>query len=81
MSILDEIRAEGNTPTGLPCSVEVTLNKLNEAERTELQAALDDKAIQASVIGRILRRRGNIVGDQAVRQHRRGVCRCPSPTN
>ena len=77
-TLLDEMRAAARKPKGPPCSVGQLLGILDDDESQQLQAALDDRSITASVISDVLAHHQHRVGHQAVTRHRSGRCACGS---
>ena len=75
MGLLDEIKGE---PRRLPakCHVWALLERLPADEAQQLKEALDDLTIQASVITRVLQRRGHEIKAGSLTRHRRQECVC-----
>lgn len=75
MSLLDEIRRE-RIKKGPACTVSVLLTKLEKSDAADLQAALDDAGISATIIAKVLSERGERISVEALRRHRRKMCGC-----
>lgn len=75
MSLLDEIRNE-RIKKGPSCTVGVLLLKLEKADAADLQAALDDAGVSATIITKVLAARGERLTAEAIRRHRRKLCFC-----
>lgn len=76
MGLLDEIAKESR-PAPVSCSVAMVLDDLPDAERAELEAALDDQvAYTHTAITRVLKRRGYDMHEKRVAAHRKGSCVC-----
>ena len=63
-------------PSGVPCSVRVLLDQLDDEDREALQKVLADHSITSVDIYRALTDAGHYVGAQTVARHRAGRCRC-----
>lgn len=78
-SFLDEARTESAWRARTPCSMGVLLASLPKAARAEVQVALEDDAITAAAIVRVLERRYPDVAvpkQAVVTRHRRNDCNC-----
>lgn len=75
MGLLDEIKGE---PRRYPaqCAIRTLLEQLPPDEGAELKAAVEDLTIQASVIVRVLQRRGHDIKAGSLTRHRRRECVC-----
>ena len=81
VSLLEEIRA-AKRANGGTCSVATLLAKLDPPDSADLAGALSDHdTYPTSVIIEVLRARGHKVGEDTIRRHRRGGCKCPSATS
>ena len=58
------------------CAFQITLNAMTEKDRKALDAAWE-KGISANIIVKALRASGYKATAEAIRTHRRGVCKCP----
>lgn len=70
-----------STPRKPPCQVGVAREKLQPAERAQLDAALaaDKSEINTGAIRTWLKRREHTVSISAVTYHRAGACTCHVP--
>ena len=75
MGLLDDIKQAG-TQNRVRCTVGLILPKLEAKDRADLEKALGDLNILATVISKVLTQRGHRVGPEAVRRHRRRLCGC-----
>lgn len=78
MSLLAEVAALA-VPSRPRCSVGQAALALDEADRADLAALLDDLQVPGSLISKALLARGHNVKPQAVQRHRRGHCACTWP--
>lgn len=74
LALLDEIRAE-NSVQGPNCSLWGFMGTLSEEERGAVWAAISDRTIQTSAIGRWLKKRGYTRTAQVIDRHRVHGCR------
>lgn len=74
MGLLDEVREAQRQARIVRCKIQ-TLD-LSDEDREELDAALSDDTVQASMLGKVLRARGHSVSDDALRRHRGRRCAC-----
>jgi hypothetical protein len=74
MGLLDEIQ-QLNEPTK-SCIVGNLIDALDDDDRKELLAAIDDPNIQSSKIVIALKRRGYKMSDKSMWKHRRKECAC-----
>ena len=74
MGLLDEIQ-QLNEPTKC-CIVGNLIDALDDDDRKELLAAIDDPNIQSSKIVIALKRRGYKMSDKSMWKHRRKECAC-----
>ena len=58
------------------CAYQVTLNSMSEKDRNALEEAWK-KGYSANIIVKALRAEGYKATSESIRNHRRGVCRCP----
>ena len=74
---LRDVAATIPTPRqGFDCGV-IRLGSKLDAEDLELFTEwVGDETVKASWIVRVLRADGHIIGEQVLRRHRRGECRC-----
>lgn len=71
--------AEQTQTKGPECSISVLLGTLNDTDRDDLQAALDDPGVQHAQITRALSILGHKVASTTIGRHRRGECKnCPA---
>ena len=78
MGLLDECRQEQASRKSSQCRIGAVLEKMDEKDRADLEAALADSNIQHVTIGNVLRQRGYDIGKHSVPTHRRGICGCSS---
>jgi len=76
MGLLDECRQEQASRKASQCRIRAVLDKMDEKDRADLQAALSDPNIQHITIGNVLRQRGYDIGKHSVPTHRKGICGC-----
>ena len=74
MGLLDEIQ-QLNEPNK-SCIVGNLIDALDDDDRKELLAAIDDPNIQSSKIVIALKRRGYKMSDKSMWKHRRKECAC-----
>ena len=74
MGLLDETQ-QLNEPTKC-CIVGNLIDALDDDDRKELLAAIDDPNIQSSKIVIALKRRGYKMSDKSMWKHRRKECAC-----
>ncbi len=58
------------------CSYQMTLNTLSEKDRKTLEEAWV-KGYSANIIVKALRAEGHKATAESIRNHRRGLCKCP----
>lgn len=72
---------------GPVCGVDTLLRVLSPKESDELRTALTLEAgpgvwkYRASDIARLMEKRGHPIQPETLQRHRRGSCRCQSPTS
>jgi hypothetical protein len=76
-SLLAAIRAAAGPRRGR-CSVTTMLETLSPEQLADFEAVIDDRTIDASVIGKVLRAApySKVIGDDALRRHRNRNCSC-----
>jgi len=74
---MDDIRAEHDAGRVTKCPVSRLLDDIENADKADLIAALDDKSIPNAAIARALERHGNTIRADAIGNHRYGRCACP----
>jgi NTP pyrophosphatase (non-canonical NTP hydrolase) len=74
MGLLDEVREAQRQNKIVRCKV-VTLN-LSKDDRAELEQALADETVQMSTLAKVLRSRGHVISDDALRRHKGRRCAC-----
>lgn len=62
------------------CTFGTFINSLSGEDADEVIAALNNKAVTNSAIGRGIRLRGVVMSDFTVGRHRRGSCSCSRRT-
>jgi hypothetical protein len=75
MGLLDDIMSE-KPRIARHCTVHQLLQQLDIKDRADLETALEDVMIQATVIARVLDRKGHKVPSASIARHRRGACAC-----
>jgi NTP pyrophosphatase (non-canonical NTP hydrolase) len=75
MGLLDDIMNE-KPRIARHCTVHQLLEHLDTKDRADLETALEDVMIQATVIARVLDRKGHKVPAASIARHRRGACAC-----
>lgn len=70
--LMKEIEAARPLPSGRRGALEIVLDAMSEADRNDLLAALDNHAIAATVISRVLQQRGIDLPTSAITRYRRG---------
>ncbi|WJZ48567.1 terminase small subunit [Actinomycetia phage DSL-LC01] len=70
-NLLNEIKSE-QVQVGKKSRIAEILEKMSEAEQKDLIAALDDQAIPASKISRVMARRGHKLSVQVIYRYRSG---------
>lgn len=80
MSLLAEIRA---TRKQHPlCLVAVVLPTLSDEDATDLREAIADPTVYGTTISNTLAKLRNVdLPSDSIQRHRRGACRCDSPTS
>lgn len=76
---MDKIKAETDKGQRFrPCRVRVALDQMPDKDRADIEAALADKTIPASVINKVLLEEGYDLDHRsdAMQMHRRGACAC-----
>jgi len=84
MGIADKLRTTAKAQTGLPCSVSVLFEKLNDEDRQALEDILTNSssnAISSRQIYEIITAEGHEVAYTSVANHRRKACRCFAGNN
>lgn len=82
MGIANKLTAATKARTGLPCSVSVLLEKLNDEDREALENILSTSnskshnAISSRQIYEIVVSEGHDVAYTSIANHRRRACRC-----
>ena len=76
VGLLDEIREQVAAARGLRCPVARVMAELDKRDAGELRAAMDDRSITGSAIGKALRARGLRISDEGIRGHRNRTCSC-----
>lgn len=61
---------------GDTCTMGLLLQRLTPTDRADIEAALADKAIAATIIAKVLNEAGHRIGNDPVQRHRRGACHC-----
>lgn len=79
MSLADDLLAPPPS-TRVYCGVARAIAELDDVTAARLLAALADFHWSAAALARTLAAHDISVNDQAISRHRRGDCRCPSPT-
>ena len=78
---VDEVEAE-ETGAGATCTVALFLASIDEGERDQIVAVLDDPVWKSAAIARALYKRGYAVKADPIGRHRRRAdgtgCKCPS---
>lgn len=75
MGLLEDIMNE-RPRKARHCSVSILLASMDGTDRADLEVALEDVMIQATVIARVLERKGHKLPATAIARHRRGACAC-----
>ena len=75
-SLFDKIKTASESIPGGTCTAGKLLEALTPADRADLEAALADRSIPATIIAKVLTETGHKIGDDAVQRHRRGACAC-----
>ena len=76
MSLLDDVEAARRLP-GPTCAVPLAIGQQAEPFRSELAAAITDRAVESKALSRVLRDKYAIdLTDYTIRRHRNGECRC-----
>lgn len=75
MGLLDEIK-QAQPQVGGRCSVPTLLDSLPKDDRVDVEAALADISIPATVIAKVLANHGHRIGSTSLQRHRRGACLC-----
>lgn len=77
MGLLGEVQAaQAGHRKGTPCAIRVAMEALAGQDRKDFTAALEDPAIMASVLARVMQARGVRVPQESIQRHRRGACGC-----
>lgn len=76
MGLLDEFRQEQAGRERVQCRIASILADMDESDRADLAAALDDSSIQHITITNVLRDNQWDVGKHSVATHRKGRCGC-----
>lgn len=81
LSLLDDIRSESR-PGGPMCGIAILRSQMSDTDRADLDAALNDRSINATAIYRVLSspkysdRYTYHISAYSIQSHRRGDCRC-----
>lgn len=75
-SLLDAIKAAAQARHGATCTTGMLLERLAVQDRNDLDAAIADRTIPATVIAKVLTAAGHRVSVDALQRHRRGACAC-----
>lgn len=75
MGLMDDLKLEHWGPPN-KCPVNKLVQSLPRDEATELLQAVNDGIIPATVIERVLAKRGHVLKQPAVNRHRRKECGC-----
>jgi len=76
MGLLDEINQEPKARPGRRCTVDLVMEAMTADDRSDLEVALEDLLIPASLISRVLSRRDIDLSANAINRHRRRECVC-----
>lgn len=77
MSLLDDLSAPSlATPMGPRCTVPRILEKLDEPERSAVQAEIEGDRLTGHELSDRLGRHGIDIGYYSINRHRRRDCRC-----
>lgn len=82
MSFADDAASFAGIPGGV-CSVGLLLDDITTDDpdlADEVRAALTNRRLSSTGIMRALRSRGWEITINPIERHRRGECKCPSPT-
>lgn len=71
--LTDEIQAENSVTARRKGRIDEIAEALPDDERAEFLAALDNRAISAVAIIRVMQRRGFVLSESVVSNYRRGV--------
>lgn len=75
MGLMDELKQERFGPPN-KCSLARILTTMTDQDSQELAQAVNDGVIPATVISRVLERRGISLAAHAIQRHRRKECGC-----
>jgi hypothetical protein len=71
--LLTEIKSERRSQSGRPRRIDEIAQQLDVVDRDEFMKALDDRDIPAIAIVRVMSRRGFVLTETQVSNHRRGL--------
>lgn len=74
MSYADAKAAVGPVKKGPTCTMCILLASLDDQDRTDVQADLDNPGVGGTFIGRTLAAAGHPIGQHVLDRHRRGQC-------
>lgn len=74
--LLEQIKAAAQARHGVTCTAGLLLQAMTAQDRSDLEAAIADKSIPATVIVKVLINAGHRVSVDALQRHRRGACAC-----
>lgn len=77
MTFVDRARAAQHGRKGGHCTAGLLLDSLPADYRAEVDVALADPAIYASLIAELLTGDGYPIASETLNRHRRGRCMCP----
>lgn len=76
MGLIDEFLEEQDSRKPRQCLIHMAMERMGDEDRADLEAALDNPAIQHITITNVLRKNGYDMGKHSVSTHRRGQCGC-----
>lgn len=77
MGLLDEIRQEHVKNNRARCTVARLVEVMEDEERADFLAAIDDHALSCAAIARAVTARGHDIQQGTLTRHRKGMCGCP----
>ena len=80
LSLLEEIESL-STKQGPLCRVKLVLDEMEPGEADEFRRLMDVPRYSANAFVKAFKKRGHDVPEGTVQRHRRGGCKCPSPTS